>query len=81
MYSVGAREFLGLGELIPYLHGQYVSVTGFQNTSPAFMAPAICPSHPPAFPGILQASSAIHVQLESRLALAQHRLYVYLLVT
>lgn len=40
-----------------------------------------CIPHPPAFPGIPQAGPADHLQLKFRLALAQHSLYVYLLMT
>lgn len=75
------RVICCLKELIAYLHAQAVPVTGYRNTSPAFVALDVPLSNPPAFPGIPRAGSAIQLQLEFRLAPAQHRLSVYLLMT
>lgn len=58
-----------------------LSVAGSQNTSPASVPQHVPLSHPLTFPGIPQAGSASQLQPEFSLTLAQHSLYVYLLMT
>lgn len=79
-YIMVLRVISCLGELIAYLCARAVSFTGYQNSSPTCVPPAVPILHPPAFLRIPQAGSASLMQPKFRLAAAQSTvcMFIYL---